>query len=263
MSRKYLGTQFDIHGGGMDLKFPHHECEIAQAESIDKTPPVKYWLHANMLTLNGKKMAKSTGNNILPKEMFNGSNEVFKKAFSPMAVRFFMLQAHYRSIVDLSETALEASEKGFNRLLEALQTLENLSPSTTTTDFDFKSWKEKCYEAMNDDFNSPLLIAHLFDAVKFINSVANQKQEISEKDLEDLKNLFNAFFYDVLGLKPTENDGVKDVSQLEGTLKLLLEIRDQSRASKDFETSDLIRDALLELNIQINDAPEGSSFKIN
>jgi len=247
----------------MDLKFPHHECEIAQAESIDKTPPVKYWLHANMLTLNGKKMAKSTGNNILPKEMFNGSNEVFKKAFSPMAVRFFMLQAHYRSIVDLSETALEASEKGFNRLLEALQTLENLSPSTATTDFDFNAWKEKCYEAMNDDFNSPLLIAHLFDAIKFINSVANQKQEISEKDLEDLKNLFNAFFYDVLGLKSTENNGVKDVSQLEGTLKLLLEIRDQARASKDFETSDLIRDALLELNIQINDAPEGSSFKIN
>jgi len=263
MSRKYLGTQFDIHGGGMDLKFPHHECEIAQAESIDKTPPVKYWLHANMLTLNGKKMAKSTGNNILPKEMFNGSNEVFKKAFSPMAVRFFMLQAHYRSIVDLSETALEASEKGFNRLLEALQTLENLSPSTATTDFDFNAWKEKCYEAMNDDFNSPLLIAHLFDAIKFINSVANQKQEISEKDLEDLKNLFNAFFYDVLGLKSTKNNGVKDVSQLEGTLKLLLEIRDQARASKDFETSDLIRDALLELNIQINDAPEGSSFKIN
>jgi len=263
MSRKYLGTQFDIHGGGMDLKFPHHECEIAQAESIDKTAPVKYWLHANMLTLNGKKMAKSTGNNILPEEMFNGSNKLFKKAFSPMVVRFFMLQAHYRSIVDLSETALEASEKGFNRLLEALQTLENLSPSATTTDFDFKAWKEKCYEAMNDDFNSPLLIAHLFDAVKFINSVANQKQEIGEKDLEDLKNHFNAFFYDVLGLKSTEKDGVKDVSQLEGTLKLLLEIRDQARASKDFETSDLIRDALLELNIQINDAPEGSSFKIN
>ena len=263
MSRKYLGTQFDIHGGGMDLKFPHHECEIAQAESIDKMPPVKYWLHANMLTLNGKKMAKSTGNNILPEEMFNGSNEIFKKAFSPMAVRFFMLQAHYRSIVDLSETALEASEKGFNRLLEALPTLENLSPSAATTDFDFKAWREKCYEAMNDDFNSPLLIAHLFDAVKFINSVANQKQEISKKDLEDLKNLFNAFFYDVLGLKSTENDGVKDVSQLEGTLKLLLEIRDQARTSKDFETSDLIRDALLELNIQINDAPEGSSFKIN
>jgi cysteinyl-tRNA synthetase len=263
MSRKYLGTQFDIHGGGMDLKFPHHECEIAQAESIDKTAPVKYWLHANMLTLNGKKMAKSTGNNILPEEMFNGSNKLFKKAFSPMVIRFFMLQAHYRSIVDLSETALEASEKGFNRLLEALQTLENLSPTATTTDFDFKAWKEKCYEAMNDDFNSPLLIAHLFDAVKFINSVANQKQEIGEKDLEDLKNHFNTFFYDVLGLKSTEKDGVKDLSQLEGTLKLLLEIRDQARASKDFETSDLIRDALLELNIQINDAPKGSSFKIN
>src|SRR5210317_972324 len=225
MSTKYLGKQFDIHGGGMDLKFPHHECEIAQAEAVYKKAPVNYWIHANMLTLNGKKMAKSTGNNILPNEMFTGENDIFKKPFSPMVVRFFMLQAHYRSIVDLSESALEASEKGFNRLLEALQTLENLSPSATTTDFDFKAWKEKCYEAMNDDFNSPLLIAHLFDAVKFINSVANQKQEINEKDLEDFKNLFNAFFYDVLRLKSTENDGVKDVSQLEGTLKLLLEIR--------------------------------------
>ena len=263
MSRKYLGDQFDIHGGGMDLKFPHHECEIAQAESINKIPPVKYWLHANMLTLNGKKMAKSTGNNILPEEMFSGSNTVFKKAFSPMVVRFFMLQAHYRSIVDISETALEASEKGFNRLLEALQTLKNLTPSNSTTEFDFKSWVARCYEAMNDDFNSPLLIAHLFDAVKFINAVANQKQAIDANDLHDLKNHFDAFFYDVLGLNSSDRETTKDDSQLERTLELLLQIRNKARASKDFETSDLIRNTLSNLNIQINDAPEGSSFKIN
>jgi cysteinyl-tRNA synthetase len=155
MSRKYLGNQFDIHGGGMDLKFPHHECEIAQAESIDKTPPVNYWLHANMLTLNGKKMAKSTGNNILPGEMFSGENTLFSRSFSPMVVRFFFLQAHYRSIVDLSEAALEASGKGYQRLVEALDNLDTIDFSKTTTGFDLLQWKERCYEAMNDDFNSP------------------------------------------------------------------------------------------------------------
>ena len=179
MSQKYLGSQFDIHGGGMDLKFPHHECEIAQAESVYKKSPVNYWLHANMLTLNGKKMAKSTGNNILPDQMFSGENKVFKKAFSPMVVRFFMLQAHYRSIVDISEIALEASEKGFNRLVEGIKTLDNLVASSITSEFDLKAWKEKCYGAMNDDFNSPILIGYLFDAVKYINATANNKQEIS------------------------------------------------------------------------------------
>ena len=264
MSRKYLGSQFDIHGGGMDLKFPHHECEIAQAESIDNKPPVKYWLHANMLTLNGKKMAKSTGNNILPDEVFSGQNNVFSKAFSPMVVRFFMLQAHYRSIVDISEKALEASEKGFHRLLDAIVLLEQITPSETTTDFELQSWKQNCYQAMNDDFNSPLLIAHLFEAVKFINSVSNEKQQISIQDLESLKSSMHAFFFEVLGLaQPNANQVAADNSQLEGTLALLLEIRNNARVSKDFATSDLIRDALLKLNIQINDGPEGSSFKIN
>ena len=154
MSTKYLGSQFDIHGGGMDLKFPHHECEIAQAESIHKKSPVNYWLHANMLTLNGKKMAKSTGNNILPGEMFSGENSIFKKAFSPMTVRFFILQAHYRSIVDLSESALEASEKGFQRLIDGISKLERLPIGDKTSDFDLVKWKNKCYAAMNDDFNS-------------------------------------------------------------------------------------------------------------
>ena len=263
MSQKYLGSQFDIHGGGMDLKFPHHECEIAQAESVYKKSPVNYWLHANMLTLNGKKMAKSTGNNILPDQMFSGENKVFKKAFSPMVVRFFMLQAHYRSIVDISEIALEASEKGFNRLVEGIKTLDNLVASSITSEFDLEAWKEKCYGAMNDDFNSPILIGYLFDAVKYINATANNKQEISTKDLEELKQIMNEFFNDVLGLKSDEKSiKLSENIKLQGTLDLLSEIRDKARNSKDFETSDLIRDALAKLNIQINDAPKGSSFKI-
>jgi len=264
MSRKYLGNQFDIHGGGMDLKFPHHECEIAQAESIDKTPPVNYWLHANMLTLNGKKMAKSTGNNILPGEMFSGENTLFSRSFSPMVVRFFFLQAHYRSIVDLSEAALEASGKGYQRLVEALDNLDTIDFSKTTTGFDLLQWKERCYEAMNDDFNSPLLIAHLFDAVKFINAVVNEKSSINKEDLENLKQSLNVFFYDVLGLKkPETKNQTKNQNTLEGTLSLLLELRNKARLTKDFETSDLIREELLKLNIQINDTAEGSSFKIN
>ena len=260
MSQKYLGSQFDIHGGGMDLKFPHHECEIAQAESIHKKPPVKYWLHANMLTLNGKKMSKSTGNNILPEEIFSGENKIFKKSYSPMVVRFFMLQAHYRSIVDISERAIEASEKGFNRLNDGIQKLDKLIPSSIESEFDITAWKEKCYNALNDDFNSPLLIAHLFDSVKYINATFNNKQQINSHDLKELKKLIHVFFNDVLGLKPIEKS---KNNQLEGLLDVLSQIRDKARNSKDFETSDLIRDSLSKLNIQVNDTNEGSTFKIN
>ena len=260
MSQKYLGSQFDIHGGGMDLKFPHHECEIAQAESIHKKSPVKYWLHANMLTLNGKKMSKSTGNNILPEEMFSGENKIFKKSYSPMVVRFFMLQAHYRSIVDISERAIEASEKGFNRLNDGIQKLDKLIPSSIESEFDITAWKEKCYNALNDDFNSPLLIAHLFDSVKYINATFNNKQQINSHDLKELKKLIHVFFNDVLGLKPIETS---KNNQLEGLLDVLSQIRDKARNSKDFETSDLIRDSLSKLNIQVNDTNEGSTFKIN
>ena len=264
MSTKYLGKQFDIHGGGMDLKFPHHECEIAQAESVYKKSPVNYWLHANMLTLNGKKMAKSTGNNILPNEMFKGENNIFEKPFSPMVARFFMLQAHYRSIVDLSETALVASEKGFFRLVDGLQKIDQLVASDTTTDFDLEVWKKKCYSAMNDDFNSPVLIAHLFDAVKFINAVENGLLLVSVKDLNELSRLMKAFFFDVLGLLTPETIQKKsETSQLEGTLELLMELRAKARLNKDFESSDLIRDSLEKLKIQINDTAAGTTFKIN
>ena len=264
MSTKYLGTQFDIHGGGMDLKFPHHECEIAQAESIHKKSPVNYWLHANMLTLNGKKMAKSTGNNILPAEMFSGENSLFKKSFSPMVVRFFMLQAHYRSIVDLSESALVASEKGFQRLIQGLSKIDTLTIGDKSTGFDLNLWQNKCYSAMNDDFNSPLLIAHLFDAVKYINSLANGLQKINKTDLNKLSKLMNSFFFDVLGLLNTEKTQTEKGNQkLDGAIKLILELRNKARSSKDFDTSDLIRNSLSELNIEINDSLEGSTFKIN
>ena len=264
MSTKYLGKQFDIHGGGMDLKFPHHECEIAQAESVYKKSPVNYWLHANMLTLNGKKMAKSSGNNILPNEMFKGENNIFEKPFSPMVARFFMLQAHYRSIVDLSETALVASEKGFFRLVDGLQKIDQLVASDTTTDFDLEVWKKKCYSAMNDDFNSPVLIAHLFDAVKFINALDNGLLSVSVKDLNELSRLMKAFFFDVLGLLTPETIQKKsETSQLEGTLELLMELRAKARLNKDFESSDLIRDSLEKLKIQINDTAAGTTFKIN
>ena len=264
MSSKYLGSQFDIHGGGMDLKFPHHECEIAQAESLNKKAPVNYWIHANMLTLNGKKMAKSTGNNILPNEIFTGENNIFKKSFGPMVIRFFMLQAHYRSIVDLSESALVASEKGFQRLLDGISKLDNLEHSKTTSDFDVESWKNKCYAAMNDDFNSPLLIANLFDAVKYINSIAICTQQISKLDLTKLSDLMHIFFFQILGLKTLKsNDGHNNNNRLNGTLDLLLEIRNKARLSKDFVTSDLIRNSLLNMNVQINDTSEGTTFKLN
>ena len=264
MSTKYLGTQFDIHGGGMDLKFPHHECEIAQAESVYKKSPVNYWIHANMLTLKGKKMAKSTGNNILPNEMFSGENTIFNKPFSPMVVRFFMLQAHYRSIVDLSESALEASEKGFHRLVDALQKLDSLEVSENSSGFELESWTQNCYTAMNDDFNSPVLIAHLFDAVKYINAVSNGLHQISAEDLTSLSKAIKSFFYEVLGLQtPEKSEKNSDVSQLEETLELLIKLRDKARANKDFETSDLIRNRLQKIKIQINDTAEGSTFKIN
>ena len=263
MSRKYLGTKFDIHGGGMDLKFPHHECEIAQAEGINKESPVNYWLHANMLTLNGKKMAKSTGNNILPEEIFNGKNTFFKKEFSPMVIKFFMLQAHYRSVVDLSEEALEASEKGYNRLLSAIEAIEKLSPSASTTDFDVISWREKCYSSMNDDFNSPLLIGHLFDAVKFINSVVNKQKSITSSDLVILKKSLHDFIYNVLGFrlsKPSKNDPKFEKNK--ELLNLLLEIRNKARVKKDFEISDFIRESLSELNIELNDTENGTNYEI-
>ena len=258
MSTKYLGDTFDIHGGGMDLKFPHHECEIAQAEACNDQTPVKYWLHANMLTLNGKKMAKSTGNNILPNEIFSGENDILSKAFAPTVVRFFMMQAHYTSILDLSNEALLASEKGYLRLMEAMEQLSGLATSNSSS-YDFEAWQQKCYDAMNDDFNTPILIANLFEAVKQINLIKEGKATLTTADKQLLENTLNTFVFDVLGLEHATAQG-QDSDQLSGVVNLLIQLRNEARANRDFTTSDKIRDELAELGIQLKDGKEGTTF---
>ena len=263
MSSKYLGDRFDIHGGGMDLKFPHHECEIAQAEARNEKSPVNYWMHANMLTLNGKKMAKSTGNNILPHELFSGNNDVLEKPFAPTVAKFFMYQAHYRSILDFSSTALEAAEKGYYRLMDAYRSLENLKASDGESGFDFKAWRQACYDAMNDDFNSPILISQLFEAVKQINAVKEGKLSISADDLELVRTTMHGFIFDVLGLLDITTQTGNDGDRLGGTIELLIELRSQARLNKDFATSDRIRDELLEMGIQLKDGKEGTTFSLN
>ncbi len=263
MSSKYLGEEFDIHGGGMDLKFPHHECEIAQGEAATGKNPVNYWMHANMLTLNGKKMAKSTGNNILPKELFTGDNPNLEKGFEPTVARFFMLQAHYRSILDFSNEALVASEKGFNRLMDAFHLLPELKTAKESS-FDVAEWKQKCYDAMNDDFNSPILIAQLFEAVKYINSIKEDKAKITAEDLEELKKVMSGFIFEVLGLVDTAEAADDDAgNKLSGAVELLIKLRAEARANKDFATSDKIRDQLLELGIQLKDGKEGTTFSLS
>lgn len=261
MSTKYLGNQFDIHGGGMDLKFPHHECEIAQNEACTGHSPVNYWMHANMLTLNGKKMSKSTGNNILPGELFTGENNTLSKAFAPSVVRFFMLQAHYRSVLDFSNDAILASEKGFNRLMEALTLLPSLAASNVST-VDIHSWKQSCYDAMNDDFNSPILIAQLFEAVRIINLVKEGKEQLNTADLKELTQTLSGFIFDVLGLID-EKYASKSNDKLEGVIELLISMRNEARANKNFALSDQIRDQLDALGIQIKDGKEGTTFTLN
>lgn len=261
MSTKYLGEQFDIHGGGMDLKFPHHECEIAQAQACNHRAPVNYWMHGNMLTLNGKKMAKSTGNNILPGDLFTGDSPFLSKGYSAGVVRFFMLQAHYRSILDFSDDAILASEKGYNRLMEAMKILPGIQPSATAV-FDVDNWKKKCYGAMNDDFNSPILIAHLFDAVKAINLAKDGKAVFDKAGLDLLQLTMDSFLFDVLGL-PAEEQKDDFSDRLSGTVNLLIDLREDARINKNWALSDQIRDGLLQQGIQLKDGKEGTSFSIN
>jgi cysteinyl-tRNA synthetase len=260
MSTKYLGKKFDIHGGGMDLKFPHHESEIAQNEAACGAEPVNYWLHTNMLLLNSKKMAKSTGNYILPNEIFTGKNNLLSKAFEPSVVRFFMLQAHYRSIFDFSNDALLASEKGYYRLMESLDNLEQLSPGSQS-DFDVLAWKKLCYEAMNDDFNTPILIAQLFEASKQINTIRDGKAQITSADLDLLKTTFKTFIFDVLGLTPTKNNNQSQ--HIDGAMNLLIELRKKARDNKDFAMSDHIRDELAKVGVQLKDGKDGTSYSLN
>ncbi len=260
MSTKYLGNHFDIHGGGMDLKFPHHECEIAQNEACTGQSPVNYWMHANMLTLNGKKMAKSTGNNILPREILTGENSILSKAFSASVARFFMLQAHYRSILDFSDEAIVAAEKGFKRLMDAMETLAQLKTGTQST-LDITAWRQLCYDAMNDDFNTPILIAQLFEGVRYVNLLKDNKESLNAADLDLLKSTLFEFVFNVLGLEDEKSaDGNND--KLEGTIQMLIEMRNKARADKDFAMSDHIRDQLLALGIQLKDGKEGTTFSI-
>jgi len=257
MSTKYLGEQFDIHGGGIDLKFPHHESEIAQNIAARGIAPVNYWIHTNMLEMNGQRMAKSTGNIINPNELLSGDNDKMSKAYSPSVIRFFMAQSSYRSVLDLTDAGLLASEKGFYKLMEAINSLKSVSFGNSST-FDVKDWKQKCYNAMNDDFNTPILIAHLFEGVKVINQIKEGKASLTSEDLETLKTTMNDFTFDVLGLM---NEAAQNNSgKIDGVVSLLIKLRKEARENRDWGLSDQIRDELLAMGIQLKDGRDGTSY---
>jgi len=260
MSTKYLGEQFDVHGGGMDLQATHHTNEIAQNIAYCGKSPANYWLHTNMLTVNGQKMSKSLGNSFLPMELFTGNHPLLKKGFSPMAVRFFMMQTHYRSTLDFSNDALEAAEKAYNRLMESYKTLQTLKASATSTE-NVETIERACYDAMNDDFNTPVLIAHLFDAIRMINSANDKKASLTQADIDLLNTIYQHFVFDIMGLKKEEETG-KANTALEGVMQLVLDLRDKAKANKDFATSDEIRNKLTSSNIQVKDSKEGTTWSI-
>lgn len=255
MSSKYLGDYFDIHGGGMDLAATHHTNEIAQSQACNHTQPAKYWMHTNMLTVNGTRMSKSAGNGFLPGELFSGDHPLLDKGYSPMTVRFFMLQAHYRSTLDFSNEALEAAEKGFRRLLNAISLLEKITPTEKAKSIDLAGLKSKCYEAMNDDFNSPVLIAELFEAVRLINTIYDGKLAISAADLQELNELMHSFVEDVLGLK---DDSIQADDSMDSLMDIIIDIRNEAKQNKDFTTSDRIREKLNSIGIQLKDSKEGT-----
>ena len=261
MGCKYLGEEFDIHGGGMDLMFPHHEAEIAQSQIANGKQSVKYWMHNNMVTLNGQKMGKSLGNAIDLQAAFSGNHKLMEQAYSPMTIRFFILQAHYRSTLDFSNEALQAAEKGLERLLNAAETLKNLKGGESS-DFNVFELKEKCYAAMNDDFNSPITIATLFEGVKWINSINNGKASLKTEDLELLKKLFNDFVFEILGLKPAETN-CDNSDLLDGVMQTILEIRKEAKIDKNWDLADKIRNDLGKLNISIKDSKKGSSWELD
>ena len=265
MGRKYLGNHFDIHGGGMDLVFPHHECEIAQAVASQGDEMVKYWMHNNMITINGQKMGKSLGNFITLDQFFTGQHEKLDKAYSPMTIRFFILQAHYRSTVDFGNEALQASEKGLSRLMEGLANLGRIEPSaqgTVGTDFAEKLEKD-CYAAMDDDLNSPIVISHLFDACRTINSIVDHKATITPEGLEQLTRVFRTFVLDILGLKEEVGSNSAREEAFGAVVDMLLEQRAKAKANKDWATSDLIRDRLAALGFEVKDTKDGFSWKLN
>lgn len=260
MSKKYLGDTFDIHGGGMDLAATHHTNEIAQSQGCNHTSPVNYWMHANMLTVNGVRMSKSAGNGFLPGELFTGNHPLLDKGYSPMAVRFFMMQTHYRSTLDFSNEALQASEKGYAKLMAALETLEKLKAGEKSTS-DIAALSINCYAAMNDDFNSPIVVANLFEGVRIINSVNAGTESLSADDIAKLKKLMHDFVFSILGLK-SEKSGDSS-SLVEEVMQVVLTLRGEAKAKKDFATSDKIRDELQKIQISVKDTKEGAVWSIN
>ena len=260
MGRKYLGKHFDIHGGGMDLIFPHHECEIAQSVASQGDDMVHYWMHNNMITVNGTKMGKSLGNFITLDEFFTGSHKLLTQAYTAMTIRFFILQAHYRSTVDFSNEALQASEKGLQRLSDAVTGLEKITPSAAS-DIDVKSLRAKCYEALNDDMNTPIVISHLFDGAKMINNIIAGNNTIAADDLKELKETFRIFMFDILGLKEEKGSSDSREAAFSKVVDLLLQERVRAKANKDWATSDNIRNELTALGFEIKDTRDGFEWK--
>ena len=267
MGRKYLGTHFDIHGGGMDLMFPHHECEIAQAVASQGEPMVRYWMHNNMLTINGQKMAKSLGNFITLEQLFTGSHDMLEQAYSPMTIRFFTLSAHYRGTVNFSNEALKASEKGLERLLNGISDLERItvSPSCDAeTERVVKALRQKCYDAMNDDFATPTVISHLFEACGIVNKLIDHKATICQECLDELAATMRLFAFDILGLK--EEKGNSNAAREEAfgkVVDMVLDLRSKAKAEKDWATSDQIRDALADAGFEVKDTKDGATWRLN
>lgn len=260
MGAKYLGTPFDIHGGGMDLLFPHHEAEIAQSTAATGHQPVNYWMHNNMITINGQKMGKSLNNFITLDEMFSGNHSLLNQPYHPMTIRFFILQAHYRSTLDFSNDALQAAEKGLKRLTGSLKTINTITASGEKSSINVKALKEECYQAMNDDFNSPIAIAKLFDGIRFINAVADGNASINEEDIEIVQSLYHFFIVDVFGLDETDSDSSQQY--LDEVMTLLIDIRNDARRDKDFAMADRIRDELAKHNIVLKDTKDGTDWEL-
>ena len=265
MGRKYLGNHFDIHGGGMDLVFPHHECEIAQAVASQGDDMVRYWMHNNMITINGQKMGKSLGNFITLQEFFTGENANLDEAYSPMTIRFFILQAHYRSTVDFSNEALKASRKGLERLIDGLTQLDRVqaTPGGTLTADYAATLEQKCYDAMNDDFNTPIVISHLFEACHTVNQLADGKATVTAEGLDALRRVFNTFFSDILGLRTEQSGSGEREAAFGHAVDLLLQIRSQAKANKDWATSDKIRDELQALGFEVKDTKDGATWNLS
>jgi cysteinyl-tRNA synthetase len=259
MSIKYLGEVFDIHGGGMDLLFPHHECEIAQSTAALGKESVRYWMHHNMITINGQKMARSLGNFITLDQLFSGNHPVLTQAYSPMTIRFFILQAHYRSTVDFSNEALQAAEKGMQKLMKAIETLNKLKPSAVST-VDTDKLKEKCYEALNDDLNNPIVLSHLFEGVRLINLIADGSEKIDSAGLESLKWLFNTFVFEILGLKD-ESSGKGNEQLTDDLMKIIIELRQEAKNKKEWAASDKIRNDLKSVGVNLKDTRDGASWE--